>query len=66
MTDLTKDKDALAVWAQTMIDEMHIDPAEEIGYPPVAISMGEATMLATVLKGPPLIETLNSALSWLP
>lgn len=43
-TDLTKDKDALAVWAQTMIDEMHIDPSEEIGYPPVAISMGEATM----------------------
>jgi len=50
MTDLTKDKDALAVWAQAMIDEMHIDPAEEIGYPPVALSMGEATMHTT--KGP--------------
>ena len=44
MTDLTKDKDALEVWAQAMIDEMHIDPAEEIGYPPVAISMGTASM----------------------
>lgn len=43
-TDLTNDKDALAVWAQAMVEEMHIDPSEEIGYPPVAISLGNATM----------------------
>ena len=43
-TDLTKDKDAMAIWAETMIDEMHIDPSEEIGYPPVALSMGSSTM----------------------
>ncbi len=43
-TDLTKDKDAMAVWMDQLIETTYINPEEEIGYPPVAVSMGEAVM----------------------
>ena len=43
-TNFEKDKDALAIWAETMIEQTFIDPSEVIEYPPVAVSMGKAMM----------------------